>query len=318
MAEESGKQGAGMKELIEKTVDQLIELVVLLPAGGILLASIVWFWLDPDIVPPSVHSLFGDSSAKLVVTLIAASALGLLMFGWAAEGADAYLASVGRPRRWAVRLFHWMPVPPVLRSPRVQSALESMANDYTGVEALGRFEHDADEPSRHIWPGRYESSPGPWRSVARFTVLVDHLRPRTYAFRPREEPGALPPAAWQERSEPHVDGPSQAWSAAELTYIWSITGELRNLHLRVVLTLSVALALAVTAVEVVLRLGIGMLHVVRLPLTSQNPLIAIGVTCVLSSIGLRFLAGRLWREELELALLLYERITLRAKESRDV
>ena len=75
------------------------------------------------------------------------------------------------------------------------------------------------------------------------------------------------------------------------------------------LTLSVALALAVTAIEVVLRLGIGMLDVVHLPSASQNSLLAIGMASALSSIGLRFLAGRLWREELELAVLLYERIS---------
>jgi hypothetical protein len=76
-----------------------------------------------------------------------------------------------------------------------------------------------------------------------------------------------------------------------------------------VLTLSVALALAVIAIEIMLRLGISRLVLLRLPPASQSSLIAIGLACVSASIGLRFLAGRLWREELELAVLLHERIS---------
>ena len=203
-----------MKEFVEKMIDELLELIILLPSGGILFVSIVWLWLDADIMPTSVQSLFGDSSTALVVMLIATSALGLLMFAWAAEGADAYLESVGRPRRWAlesvgrprrwavrlfhwalesvgrprrwaVRLFHWMPIPFVLRSPRVQAALHSMANDYTEVEAFGHPEHDESDPNRDIQSGRSESALSPWRSIARFRLLVNQLRPRTYAFSPK-------------------------------------------------------------------------------------------------------------------------------------
>jgi hypothetical protein len=352
--EESVKQGAGMKEFVEKAIDQLVELVVLLPAGGLLFLSAIWLWIDADIAPTSVRSLFGDSSTALVMMLIAASALGLLMFGWAAEGADAYLASVGRRRRWAVRLLHWMPVPPVLETPRVQQALRSMANnytdveasdDYTDVEASDDLERDRPEASRDAWTRRRrprlwvlrwmpflrsmandetdveESGPGPWRSVARFSFLVGSLKPRTHLraltlnlderrfFDERRHFERRHLTDDQRRQLITAIG-SQEWSPDEQPrYLSIITSELDNLHLRVVLTLSVALAFAVIAIQVVLRLGIDTFDALRLPSIAQSSLIVIGMACVSASIGLRFLAGRLWREELELAVLLFERIT---------
>jgi hypothetical protein len=318
MAEESDNQSAGMKEFLEKAIGQLIELVVLLPAGGLLLLSIVWLWIDADIVPPSVRWLLRDSSTALVAMLIAASALGLLMFGWAAEGADAYLTSISSRHHWAVWIFHWMPVQRALETRRVQAALHSMAYEYTDVEASCYPDLDQPEPSRDPWPPQIKPLPGPWRSIARFTLLVNSLKPRTAGKQSQARTDSSQWSGWSDAStelnvrerQEFIDSRSQACAMArEPRYLWRITSELENLHLRVVLTLSVALASAVIAIEVVLRLLISRLDLLRLPPASQSSLIVIGLACVSASIGLRFLAGLLWREELELAVLLHERIT---------
>jgi hypothetical protein len=136
----------------------------------------------------------------------------------------------------------------------------------------------------------------PWSLMVRYRLCLTHQEPVPPTLPDIER--ATERAPWEVRSS------TPAEKVPRLDAV-SFAREIDQVHFRVVFALSVALALALGAVQCGIRLAlVRWLGNAHLPVLSAT-LLSVGAAFgLLASFGIRSLAGRLWREEVHLTTLL--------------